>query len=307
MRFTASLLLFVALQGIALQNISHAQETLMADVLIPGEGWQLVGEGYKFTEGPAADAAGNVYFTDIPNSRIHKIDLAGKVTVFAENTNKSNGLMFGPDGKLYGCKNGARQIVAWDAAGKETVIASEIDSNDLVVLPDGSIYVTDPPNKQLWSISPKGEKSIAAKDLAPNGVIYVPGTRTLVVTDGLNPQLWAFQVGDDGKLTGREPYYRPLQMPPVVLKADGAKPAAPERTGADGMTVDEVGRVYVTTRMGLQMFDPTGRLCGTFTKPQKAGLSNVCFGGPEHDTLFVTSVDKVYKRKIKAKGYLVAK
>ena len=90
-----------------------AQDMPLTQVLLPGEGWQLVGSGYKFTEGPAVDAKGNVFFTDIPNDRIHRVDATtGKVTVFAEKTARTNGLMFGRDGLLYGCRNGDKQVVA---------------------------------------------------------------------------------------------------------------------------------------------------------------------------------------------------
>lgn len=86
----------------------------LSQVLIPGEEWQLLGEGYTFTEGPAADRQGNVYFTDDRESRIYRIDAGGEITLFAENTARTNGLMFGPDGRLCGCRNGDRQIVAYD-------------------------------------------------------------------------------------------------------------------------------------------------------------------------------------------------
>ena len=105
-------------------------------------GWELAGQGYKFTEGPAVDAQGNVFFSDIPNSRIHKISADGKVTIFRENTGESNGLMFGPDGRLYACQNGRKRIVAFAADGKESVIAEGVSSNDLAINPRGEIYFT---------------------------------------------------------------------------------------------------------------------------------------------------------------------
>ena len=107
-------------------SLATAQDMPLSQVLIDGEGWQLLSEGHGFTEGPAADKEGKVFFTDIPNNRIHKIALDGKVSVFAENTAKTNGLMFGPDGRLYGCRNGERKIVAYDSAGQPHTIASEL-------------------------------------------------------------------------------------------------------------------------------------------------------------------------------------
>lgn len=288
MRFALRIaLLFVTL----LPAAASAQDLSVTTVLIDGEDWQLVSEGHRFTEGPAVNAQGEVYFTDVPNSRIHKIDLDGKLTLFADATANTNGLMFGPDGLLYGCRNGEKKIVAYDAEAKVSVIADDVNSNDLVVAGNGGIYFTDPPGGRLWYVSPQREKRIVAEGLRPNGVILWPDQGTLVVTDSTEPVLWTFRIASDGNLTSKERYYGPLQMAP------GA-----DRTGSDGMTVDSIGRLYVTTRVGLQMFDPIGRLGGTIAKPHPGSLSNVCFGGPKLDTLYVTAGEKVFKRKTQATG-----
>lgn len=297
--------LFVSLALLLITKATSAQDMALSGVLIEGEGWQKVAEGFKFTEGPAADAQGNVFFTDIPNNRIHKIALDGKVTVFAENTASTNGLMFGPDGRLYGCRNGEKKIVAYKADGTFDTIAEGVTSNDLVVAGNGGIYFTDPPNKQVWHVSPQREKWVVASGFRPNGVILWPDGGTLVITDSDAPQLWTFRVEPDGSLNYKERYYQPLQTPPAILPVEtpvpiAGVPATPP--GSDGMTIDSLGRLYVTTRMGLQMFDPTGRLGGTIMKPQPGSLSNACFGGPKLDTLYVTAGDKVFKRKTQATG-----
>jgi gluconolactonase len=130
-----------------------AQDMPLSDVLIPGAGWQLVAEGYTFTEGPAADREGNVFFSDIPASRIYRIDgTSGDVTLFAENTARTNGLMFGPQGRLFGCRNGDQQIVAYSVNGTYEVIAERVPSNDLVVTSSNTLYITDPPNQRVWYI-----------------------------------------------------------------------------------------------------------------------------------------------------------
>jgi sugar lactone lactonase YvrE len=273
-----------------------AQDMSLSGVLIDGEGWQLVSQGHRFTEGPAADADGRVYFTDVPESNIFRVDLDGTVTLFAQNTANTNGLMFGPDGLLYGCRNGDRKIVAYDAKGAFTTVADDVSSNDLVVAANGGVYFTDPPGKRVWYVAPDRAKRVVADGLNPNGVILSPDQGTLVVTEGAEPLLWTFRVEADGGLNFKERYYGPLQMPP------GA-----DRPGSDGMTVDTAGRLYVTTRAGLQMFDPTGRLGGTILKPQPGPLSNACFGGPKFDTLFVTASDKVFRRKTQATGVRYAR
>ncbi len=286
---------FLALCGTV--SLAMAQDMPLSQVLIDGEGWQLLSEGHAFTEGPATDKEGNVFFTDIPNNRIHKITVDGKVSVFAEETAKTNGLMFGPDGRLYGCRNGDRKIVAYDSAGKMQTIAEDIDSNDLVVGSDGRIFVTDPPNQRVWLVTLTGEKKIVASGFRPNGIILWRDETTLVVTDSDIPYLWAFRVDADGNLSAKDKYYGPLMLPP-----------GREKPGSDGMTIDKDGRLYVTTASGVQMFDPTGRLGGTILKPQpNKPLSNVCFGGPGLSDLYVTNGDKVYRRKTKTAGVVYGK
>ena len=133
------------------------------EILRPDEGWTLVAEGYRFTEGPAANEKGEVFFNDIPNSKAYKIDLDGKVSPWLSDTKQANGQAFGPDGRLYAAA--ANEVLAYDAAGKPTVIAEGFHGNDLVVRHDGGIYVTNPvrggaePSK-VWYISPKGEKRV---------------------------------------------------------------------------------------------------------------------------------------------------
>jgi len=263
------------------------------NLLIPGEGWQVVGEGYKFTEGPATNSKGEVFFTDIPNSRIYKVGLDGKVSLFKENTGEANGLMFGPDGKLYACQNGKKRIVTYDVGGKETVVTEDIQSNDLAVNSRGEIYVSDPNNKQVWFISAKGEKRIVDTGIArPNGVVLSPDQSLLLVADTAGQFVYSFQIQPDGSLTHKQPYFH-------LHLADGAT-----QSSADGMTVDTQGNLYVTTQIGLQFCDQAGRVNGIISKPQRAWLSNVVFGGPNLDELYVTCSNKVYKRRTKAKGVL---
>lgn len=284
-------LLLVALAGWLSGIVRGAEPSINKDFLIEGEGWQEVAAGFKFTEGPAADAAGNVYFTDIPNNRIHKIDLEGKVTVFAEDTGGTNGLMFAPDGRLYGCQNGRKRIVAYSLDGKVETLAENVASNDLVVNAAGDLYFTDPGNKQVWFLPKGGSPRVVATGLSPNGVTLWPDQGTLVVTERDQPLLWTFRVEADGSLSSRNSYYAPLQIPPGM-----------PRPGSDGIKVDAAGRVYATTYAGLQVFDEFGRLIGTIRKPQPGSLSNVCFGGAHLETLYVTAGDKVFKRKVKVKG-----
>ncbi len=264
----------------------------LMDILIPGESWQLVSDGHKFTEGPTANAQGEVFFTDIPNNRIHKIGLDGKVSVFAENTGGANGLKFGRDGKLYACSNGKKQIVRYDEAASVEVLLSDVESNDLVLLEERG-YWTDPNNKKVWFADGLLQPRVVDTGITfPNGVIASPDQSLLYVADTRGQFVWSFQIQSDGSLAHKQRYFH-LHLP------DGETDS-----GADGMAVDTQGRLYVTTRLGLQICDQAGRVNSIIPKPQKAWLSNVCFGGPNLDELFITCGDKVYKRITKAKGVL---
>jgi sugar lactone lactonase YvrE/enterochelin esterase-like enzyme len=266
-------------------------------VLDTDRGWDLVSQGHKFTEGPAVDAMGNVFFSDIPNDRIHKISVDGKVTVFRENTGEANGLMFGPDGRLYACQNGRKRIVAFSSDGTESVIAEGVTSNDLAVNPRGEIYFSDPPNKQVWFIDAKGNKRVVHQGiLLPNGVRFSPDHAFLMVADTLSRWVWSFSVSADGSLANGVPFFR-LEIPDEV-------DSGPLRSGADGMTVDNEGFLYVATKLGIQIVDPPGKTVGILQKPDKSDPSNVVFGGRDLQTLYVTSGDKVFRRTVKRKGTL---
>jgi sugar lactone lactonase YvrE len=270
---------------------ASAQDTL-ADILMDGEGWELVAEGFQFTEGPAADASGTLYFSDVPGNRIYRLNDKGEAEVFVQNSHRSNGLMFGPDGRLYACQFGKKRVVAYDSSGNETVIATDVLPNDLVVTKQGGVYVSEPDRRTVWYVPPGGGKPIEVDKgiVRPNGIALWPHQGTLVVADTSGQNLWTFRIGVDGKLDAREPFYAALTPP------DRGS------SGADGMAVDTQGRLYVATFLGIQVFDAQGRLTGIIQKPQPAFLSNVTFAGPKFDTLYATSTDKLFKRRTKATG-----
>ncbi len=270
------------------KNVQGGQRR--TDILIDGEDWEEVASGYSFTEGPAVNAKGEVFFTDIPSSRIMRIDLAGKVTVFAEDTGKANGLMFGPDGRLFACANGKQQIVAYDESGKPSVVVSDTNSNDLVVMENG-IFYTDPGNKKVHFATLDGKTKVVDTGIqSPNGIALSTDQTLLWVGDVNNKFIQSFQVQADGALKYKQNYGH-LHIPY-------------EKTGpgADGMTVDDQGRLYVATQAGVQVCDQLGRVHVILKMPQRAWLANVVFGGPEFDVLYATSSDKVFRRKLKAKG-----
>lgn len=264
----------------------------LQDILLPGEDWQLVGEGYKFTEGPAANAKGEVYFSDIPESKIYKIVTSGPPQVFVSDSKKSNGLAFTADGKLYAVAGGAEQIVSFDSDGKPTTIADGFKGNDLVLRHDGSLYVTNPgatptePSK-VWYINPKGEKQVVDTGLKfSNGVTLSPDQSLLYVAESRTHWIYSYQIQPDGSLAAKQRYYH-LHVPDT---ADDA--------GADGLKTDRDGRLYVATKYGVQVCDQAGRVNCIIPTPN-GKVSNLCFGGEKFDTLVATCGDKVYQRKLK--------
>ena len=275
----------------------------MQEILIPDEPWKLVADGYKFTEGPAANAKGEVFFNDIPNSKTYKIGLDGKVTLFIADSKQGNGQAFGPDGRLYAVAGGTNQILAYDVDGRlrakrwrTAAIADGFYGNDLVVLHDGGIYVTNPtlpnpadPAKSGTSIR-TGEKKVVDTGLKlPNGICVSPDQSLLYVAECRSHWVWSYQIQPDGSLAARQRYFH-LHMPD---RADNS--------GVDGIRVDRDGRLYCATDMGIQVCDPAGRVTCIIPTPN-GDIANLCFGGPQFDTIYATCRDRVYKRRVKTRG-----
>ncbi len=220
----------LALLTVVLAAAASAQNVALPELLIPGQGWEQVAEGFTFTEGPAVDPQGRLYFTDVFKSKIHRLNDAGEVETFVAQSGGTNGLMFGPDGRLYGCQNGKKRIVAYDSAGHESAIAEDVKSNDLVVNAAGAVYFTDPENHQVWYIAPGGQKKVVDRGLGfPNGLVLWPDQKTLVVADMRGANLWAYRCESDGSLSFKQPFYT-MELPTGKLES-----------GADGMTFDSAG------------------------------------------------------------------
>ncbi|MGV3723842.1 MAG: SMP-30/gluconolactonase/LRE family protein [Actinomycetota bacterium] len=273
----------------------RSKNTFLNDMLVPGEDWKLVAEGYQFTEGPATSPTGDVYFNDSPNTKTYKITPDGKVSVFLTDTKRANGQAFGPDGRLYVVSMADQKILSYDAAGKSKVVAEGIPGNDLVVASNGDIYVTAPDRvkpaaSNVWLIKPSGEKKVVDTGLKfTNGVTLSPDQTLLYVADSRTHWIYSYQVQPDGSLQHKQQYYW-LHMP------DGQ-----DDSGADGMRVDRDGRLYVASRIGLQVCDQAGRVNCILPTPN-GRVSNLTFAGPNGDVLYATCGDKVYKRQLKVKG-----
>ncbi len=271
----------------------------LKEILIPGEEWQLVADGYKFTEGPAANAKGEVFFNDIPTNKTYKIGLDGKVSPSLDDSKRANGQAFGPDGRLYMVATGTGQIVVANPGGpggNATVLFGDgIQGNDLVVGSNNIVYVTEPgrdgnPPSKVWSFSSSGEKKLVETGLKyANGITLSPDQSLLYVADFKSRWVYSYQVQPDGSLSYKQKYYH-LHVP------DSA-----DDSGADGMKVDRDGRLWVATRMGLQVCDQAGRVNCIIPTPN-GKVANLTFGGEAFDILYATCGDRVYKRKVKVKG-----
>jgi sugar lactone lactonase YvrE/enterochelin esterase-like enzyme len=267
----------------------------LREILIPGEDWTLVADGYQFTEGPAANTQGEVFFNDIPSSKTYKIGLDGKVSAWLDDSHAANGQAFGPDGRLYAVAAGASQIIAYDAAANPSVITDGFRGNDLAVGHNGGIYVTNPirdgsePSK-VWYISALGQKRVVDTGLSfPNGIALSPDQTLLYVAESRTHWVYSFRVQPDGTLGYKQRFFH-LHVPDVA-----------DYSGADGMRVDRGGRLYVATRLGIQVCDQAGRVNCIIPTPN-GRITNLAFGGPDFCTIFATCGDRVYKRKVKVTG-----
>lgn len=277
---------------------------------IPGIGpvgkAQRLHTDFAFTEGPAVDGEGNLYFTDIPNNRIHKRDAKGTLSVFAEPSGHCNGLMV-VGNRLLACEMDG-QLKEFDlTTGKETSLATEYDGkrfnapNDLVIDQKGGIYFTDPRYRapDPW---PQGTEAVyyRAADgkvtrliddrTAPNGIILSPDLKTLYVIPSMEEKMWSYPVLSPGKIGEGKVFCK-------VTQAEGSS-----GRGGDGLTIDTNGNLYITTALGLQVFNPDGKQLGIIAIPEHP--ANVTFGGKDHKTLYVTARKSLYAIESNATGHV---
>jgi len=256
---------------------------------------------FKFTEGPAVDADGNVYFTDQPNDRIHIWSADGKLSTFLEPAGRSNGLCFDNDGALWACADEKNELWKIDVKTKKvTVVLKDHGGkllngpNDLWVRPDGGIYFTDPFYKRdywkrgaqeqdkraLYFLSAKCKLARVDDDFGqPNGIVGTPDGKTLYVADIGKSKTYRYEIQDDGTLKNRQLFCE---------------------SGSDGMTLDDAGNVYLTGK-GVLIFDKDGKKIDTIAIDEP-WTANVCFGGKAMKTLFVTAGKSLYSVEMTTRG-----
>jgi enterochelin esterase family protein len=302
-------------------------------LLIEGEGWQPIVEGLAFCDGPMSDAEGNFYFSDMKGdgAGIYKISPDGKKTKLS--SEGVSGLKFGPDGRLYACQGSKKRLIAIDLkTGAIDELATDVQPNDLVVDAKGHIYFTHTGKKEIVFVDAKTKEkrvvdatfAVTTSDQftsgagtirteakttviginAPNGITLSPDQGTLAVSDYRGANVWTFRVNADGSLDAKAPTMTMrLPIDPKGEFKQAEPPPYNPASGGDGMATDEQGRFYVATTLGVQVFDPTSRLCGVITRPQlDKPLTSCTLSGEGRSYLYVTNGDKIFRRKVQAKG-----
>lgn len=295
--------LFIAFLVLSCGNRSgqkDGQDTKSKPVtFVAGELEKLAG-GFSFTEGPAADPGGNVYFTDIPNNMILIWTTDGRLDTFRINSGAANGLYFDKSGNLLACEGGKGRISLTGPEGDYSIIANEFNGNRFNapndIWPDGmgGIYFTDPKygadednipqdGMHVYYIKPdrSSVKRVCDDFEKPNGIIGTPDGEILYITDNQAGKTYKYNINEDGSLANKELF--------VDL-------------GCDGMTIDIAGNVYLTTngKNAVDIFSPSGELLKSIAVPEKP--SNVCFGGKNRDHLYITARTSLYRIQMDTRG-----
>jgi gluconolactonase len=266
-----------------------AQDMNLSQILIPGEGWQAISMECKSATGLAGDGRGNVYVADPDGKQIWRIDKEGKAAAFAKTDGAVHGLAVGPDGKIFATEPDKKCVLLLDADGKELGKSEGDAIRDLIVAKSGAIYGTLADGNGVYLFQDGKKRQVADGIASPAALALWADGETLIVGDAGDKYLYAFRIQKDGILDAKDRYY-PFWVYPKQ-PSDNA-----------GLTLDAVGRAYATSREGVQMFDPTGRLSGVMNKPERAALGGLAFGGADLDRLYVACGGKVYARKLAAKG-----
>ena len=260
-----------------------------------------ISKQFSFTEGPASDKKGNIFFTDQPNDKIWKYDTEGKLSVFMDKTGRSNGMGFDAKGRLITCADEKNQLWAIDPGGNVNVLLTNFNGhqfngpNDVWIDTKGGIYFTDPYyQRDYWQRKkpdlkgeyvyylPKGKKAAVIVDSTlqqPNGIVGTPDGKYLYVADIRDNKTYKYQINKNGSLSNRRLYVT---------------------QGSDGMTIDEQGNIYLTGK-GVTIYNKSGKQMGNIPVPS-GWTANVCFGGKDHKTLFITASESVYILKMQVKG-----
>ncbi|ARN57048.1 SMP-30/gluconolactonase/LRE family protein [Sedimentisphaera salicampi] len=245
-------------------------------------------DSFAFTEGPAADSNGNIFFTDIPNNKIHIYTDEGKLKTFLKGSKGANGLAFDESGNLIACMGSAGKVASIDPEKNIKTLAGEYKSkpfnspNDLWLTPEGGIYFTDPrygrrdnlpqDGEHVYYLPPDKSKPIRVIDdmVRPNGIVGDPARSLLYVADAGAGKTYSYKPKPDGTLSEKKLFVE---------------------FGSDGMTLDSQGNLYITNEK-VMAFNPEGKQILTIDTPERP--SNLCFASNKEKKLFITARTSLY-------------
>lgn len=294
-------LLFITLQLQVFFQPGHAQDAAPSNLVKPGAVLTQVSKQFSFTEGPAVDKYGNIFFTDQPNDKIWEYDTSGRLAVFMDKAGRSNGMYFDKDGNLIACADEKDQLWSISPSKKITVLLSSFHGhlfngpNDLWIDKKGGIYFTDPyyqrdywerkkpdlEHQNVYYLAKGKEQPVVADSLLmqPNGIVGTPDGKYLYVADIRDNKTYKYDIDAAGRLVNRSLF---LQQ------------------GSDGMTLDERGNLYLSGK-GVTIYDANGTKLGNIPVPAN-WVGNICFGGRNKDLLFITASEAVFTLQMRVRG-----
>ncbi len=275
----------------------HAQRSVIAD----GAELTLISDQFSFTEGPAADSKGNIYFTDQPNNDIWIYTTEGELNLFMDESGRANGLYFDDNGNLLACADEKSELWSITPYMEVEVLVDGYNGkrlngpNDLWPDLKGGIYFTDPyyqrdywertekdiEEERVYYLTPDRKNLVIVADdlVQPNGIIGTPDGKTLYVADIGDGKTYSYSINEDGSLSNKTLF---------------------TEMGSDGVTLDEQENLYLTGK-GVFVFNKNGEQIEHIPVPQN-WTANVTFGGEDNQTLFITASTAVYTLKMKVKG-----
>jgi gluconolactonase len=296
--------LVLALMVLGAPAAAAQQSAGIPGVISPGVEPELVQEGFTFTEGPVGAPDGGLYFSDIRVNRIHRLDAAGKIATLYEQTNGANGLALNKAGELFAAEGDGKRLSMRNRDGALMVLTDNVEGkpllapNDLILDSKGGIYFTDPGPRPVvpgrptsLSYLPAGAKQAILLDGAigrPNGLTLTRNGETLIVADTIGNTVFAYDVQPDGKVKGKRAFTELHDIP------------AGKESGADGLALDDLDRLYISTLTGVQVFDAKGGYLGTIKLGRQP--ANVAFAGPGRQTLYITAREGLYRVRMLSRG-----
>ena len=260
-----------------------------------------IANNFMFTEGPQwIPAKSTLLFSDIPANRIYELTPPAAITTFIDPSGNSNGLALDKNGQLYACEHSNRRVSRIDANGMATTVVDNYQGkklnspNDLIIRNDGNIYFTDPPYgladpnlselgySGVFRITPMGVLELIANDMQrPNGIALSPDQKTLYIVDTATGELRTYPLDAEGKAG-------------AMFKLGTTSP------NPDGMTVDDQGNLFISTNVGVEVYDSLGKLWGTIAVPKQP--ANCAFGGADRKTLYITARTALYSVTLQNPG-----